>query len=280
MNILKTLTTLFARWRVQAYLDFMWMTRDFRFFLINIISDIILNLAGVTAVFLLAERFEGIGLWSRDQIVFMLGYAALIRGFLDVGFSYNVLQISRRIGRGQMDHTLVQPQPVWMGLLTEGFMPFSGSWSLLTGIGIWTWAIFQIDAVFSLYWWLMFFCNLVSSCAIVLSFSFAWGSLAFWAPVAAEEISSRAVNFMFQLKSFPLDGLSSYVLASMLTVLPVGFVAWYPCRQLLGIAPANLWHTPLVAVVLSLIAWILFKKGMQHYEQTGSQRYLGFGHRG
>lgn len=69
-------------------------------------------LAGVTAVFLLAERFEGIGLWSRDQIVFMLGYAALVRGFLDMGFSYNVLHISRRIGRGQMDHTLVQPQPV------------------------------------------------------------------------------------------------------------------------------------------------------------------------
>ncbi|MDE2697532.1 MAG: ABC-2 family transporter protein, partial [Gemmatimonadota bacterium] len=154
------------------------------------------------------------------------------------------------------------------------------SWSLFTGIGIWTWAIFQLDAVLTMYWWLMFFCNLASSCAIVLSFSFVWGSLAFWAPVAAEEISSRAVNFMFQLKSFPLDGLSSYVLASMLTVLPVGFVAWYPCRQLLGIAPSSLWHTPLVAAVLSLIAWILFKKGMQHYAQTGSQRYLGFGHRG
>ena len=166
---MKTLRTLIARWRVQAYLDFMWMTRDFRFFLINIVSDIILNLAGVTAVFLLAERFEGIGLWSRDQIIFMLGYAALVRGLLDMGFSYNVLHISRRIGRGQMDHTLVQPQPVWMGLLTEGFMPFSGSWSLLTGIGIWSWAIFQIDAAFSLYWWLMFFCNLASSlrdCAI------------------------------------------------------------------------------------------------------------------
>ena len=277
---MKTLIKLIARWRVQAYLDFMWMTRDFRFFFINIISDIILNLAGVTAVFLLAERFQGIGLWSRDQIIFMLGYAALVRGLLDMGFSYNVLHISRRIGRGQMDHTLVQPQPVWMGLLTEGFMPFSGSWSLLTGIGIATWAFFQLDTVFTLYWWLMFACNLVSSCAIVLAFSFAWGSLAFWAPVAAEEISSRAVNFMYQLKSFPLDGLSSYVLASMLTVLPVGFVAWYPCRQLLGIAPSSLWHTPLVAIVFSLIAWIAFKKGMQHYEQTGSQRYLGFGHRG
>ncbi len=275
-----TLITLFARWRVQAYLDFMWMTRDFRFFLVNVVSDIILNLAGVTAVFLLAERFQGIGSWSRDQILFMLGYAALVRGILELGFSYNVLSISRRIGRGQMDHILVQPQPLWMGLLTEGFTPFSGLWPLLTSIGIMAWAVLQLDAGLPFGWWLMLACSLAASCVIVMAFSYLWGSLAFRAPVAAEEISSKAVDFMYQLKSFPLDGLGPFVLAGMLTVLPVGFVAWYPCRQLLGIAPPDLWHTPLAALALALAAGIVFRKGLQHYEQTGSQRYLGWGHRG
>ena len=95
-----------GRWRVQAYLDFMWMTRDFKFFLINVVSDFILSLSGVMAVFLLAERFAGIGAWSQDQILFMLGYAALVQGLLEMFFSYNVLAVSRRIGRGQLDHTL------------------------------------------------------------------------------------------------------------------------------------------------------------------------------
>ena len=277
MGRLRTLT---ARWRVQAHLDFMWMTKDARFFLINVVSDVILNLAGVTAVFLLAERFQGIGLWSRGQILFMLGYAALVRGLLDVGFSYNVLHISRRIGRGQFDHLLVQPQPLWIGLLTEGFMPFSGCWSLLTGAGITAWAIAQLGAGFPIQWWLLFAANLLASCTVALAFSFLWGALAFWAPLAAEEISSRAVNFLYQLKAFPLDGLSAVVLTGMLTVLPVGFVAWYPCRQLLGIAPQHLWHTPLAALLLALVAGIVFKKGLNHYAQTGSQRYIGWGHRG
>ena len=278
--MVRTLTALFARWRAQARLDFMWMTRDFRFFVINVVSDIILNLAGVTAVFLLAERFGGIGPWSRDQILFMLGYAALVRGMLEVGFGYNVLAISRRIGRGQLDHTLVQPQPLWMGLLTEGFMPFSGVWPLLTGVGIMAWAILHLGTALPLGWWLMLACSLLASCAIVLAFSYLWGSLAFWAPVAAEEISSTAFGFLYQLKSFPLDGLSSFLLAGMLTVLPVGFVAWYPCRQLLGIAPPAFWHTPLAALVASVVAAIVFRKGLKHYERTGSQRYVGWGHRG
>ena len=274
------LGTLAARWRVQAHLDFMWMTRDLRFFLINVVSDVILNLAGVTAVFLLAERFGGIGHWSRDQIIFMLGYAALVRGFLDVGFGYNVLYISRRIGRGQFDHLLVQPQPLWIGLLAEGFMPFSGCWSLIAGAGITAWAVAQLGAAFPAEWWLLFAANLLASCTVALSFSFLWGALAFWAPVAAEEISSRAVNFLYQLKAFPLDGLSAIALTAMLTVLPVGFVAWYPSRQLLGIAAPRLWHTPLAALLLALVAGIVFKKGMKYYAQTGSQRYVAWGHRG
>jgi ABC-2 type transport system permease protein len=276
---LNTLKKIISRLRVQAYLDFMWMTRDSKLCLINIVSDIILNLAGVAAVFLLATRFEGIGIWSRDQIVFMLGYAALVRGIMDMGFSYNVLHISRRIGRGQMDHVLIQPQPVWMAFLTEGFMPFSGIWAFLTGVGITAWAILQLNLTLTFYWGLLFALHLFTSCIIVLAFSFLWGSLAFWAPLAAEEISSRAVNFMYQLKSFPLDGLGPYVLLSMLTVLPVGFVAWYPARQLLGLETTGIWHTTAVAMILSLVAFVAFKKGMKHYEQTGSQRYLGWGHR-
>ena len=277
---MSNLRTLVARWRVQAHLDFMWMTKDLRFFLINVVADVILNLAGVTAVFLLAERFGGIGHWSRDQVIFMLGYAALVRGFLEVGFSYNVLHISRRIGRGQLDHLLMQPQPLWMGLLTEGFMPFSGCWSLLTGIGITAWAIVQLGTGFPVQWWLWFAANLLASCTVALAFSFLWGALAFWAPLAAEEISSRAVNFLYQLKAFPLDGLSAVVLTGMLSVLPVGFVAWYPCRQLLGIAAPQLWHTPLAALLLTLAAMNVFKKGMEHYAETGSQRYIAWGHRG
>lgn len=279
MAVKKILIQLIRRWRVQAYLDFMWMTRDFTFFFINVVSDIIINLAGIMAVFLLAERFEGIGSWTRDQILFMLGYAAVVRGLLDMGFSYNVLYISRRIGRGQMDHTLIQPQPIWMALLTEGFMPFSGSWSLLAGLGLTAYACAQLDLSFSLGWWLWFGCHLLSSCAIVLSFSFLWGSLAFWSPVGAEEISSRAMHFVHQLKPFPLDGLSPFLMNALLSVLPVGFVAWYPCRALLS-ADAQMWKTPLAAITLSLLAFWAFQKGLKYYGKTGSQRYLGWGHRG
>ncbi len=278
---MKTISRIFKLWRVYAYLDLMWVMRDLRNCLIYYVSDAILSVAAVTGTLLLAERFEGIGAWTKFQVIFMLGYATAVRGMVEMFFGYNVAFISRRLGRGQLDHTLIQPQPLWMALLTEGFTPFSGSAILIPGFGLMVWAIGKLSLAVSPGWLAMNALNLVASSAVMLSFSFLWGSLAFWAPRAAEEISSSANQLMRQLKLFPLDGLGHILLGGMMTVFPVGFVAWYPCRCLLGLDQRawSGWVTPLAAIVFVGLTTFFFLKGLKHYGRTGSQRYLGFGHR-
>ena len=118
-------------WSLYARMDILFLWRGTSLALAYYVSDLVIGTAAVTATFLLAERFDGIGVWSKDQVVFLLGYALLVRGCLDVFFNFNLAQISRRIGRGQLDHVLVQPQPMWMVLLTEGFAPVSGAGMLL-----------------------------------------------------------------------------------------------------------------------------------------------------
>ncbi|HTE17184.1 MAG TPA: ABC-2 family transporter protein, partial [Armatimonadota bacterium] len=219
--------------------------------------------------------------WSQPQIVFMLGYGMLANGLLDTFFSYNIRMISRRLGRGQLDHTLIQPQPVWLSLLTEGFAPFSGSALLLPGLGLMAWAALRLALPLSPAWIALLFLNVLGSAGVILAFSFVWGSAAFWAPRAAEEISMSSGEILGELKSFPLDALGPVLLGGLLTVLPVGFVAWYPSRALLGLDP-HPWSvavTPLAALVLAAASAALFLKGMQHYGRTGSQRYDSMGHR-
>jgi ABC-2 type transport system permease protein len=276
------LRRLLRLWRMYAVLDFTFLMADLKLALTWYVSDGIVNLASVTATLLLADRFAGIGAWSRYQVAFMLGYGTTVSGLLYLFFGYNVMTISRRLGRGQLDHTLVQPQPLWLSLLTEGFMPFSGSSVLLAGITLLAWAAAKLGLVISLSWLALLALNLAASSTIVLAFSFLWGSLAFWAPLAAEEISSSSVQLLGQLKPFPLDGLGPLLLSGLLTVVPVGFVAWYPSRALLGLDPSGWsgWSTPLMAVVFALVTGWLFRKGLRYYGRTGSQRYSSLGHRG
>ncbi|MBX6770129.1 MAG: ABC-2 family transporter protein [Chloroflexi bacterium] len=277
----RTLRTILRHWRLFAWMDLVWITRQPGFFLTYFVSDMLLALGTIATTFLLAARFEGIGPWSEPRVVFMLGYALLVRAVQDMFFGFNVAIISRRIGRGQLDHVLIQPHPVWLTLLTEGFIPFSGAMALVPGIALVLWAARQLALHPTALWLGLAVINLLASCAITLAFSFLWGSVAYWAPRAAEEISSAAMSIMREISPFPLDGLGPVWLGGLLTVLPTGFVAWYPCRALLGIDPAPYAPavTPLAAVLLSGLAVIVFYRGLMHYGRVGSQRYLSFGHR-
>ncbi len=270
-------------WRVHAYLDLLFVTRNARSLVIYYCSDVILGVAAVTATLLLAERFDGIGAWRKEQVVFMLGYAMLAEGLTGTLFGQNVAYISRRIGRGQFDHTLVQPQPIWMMLASEGFMPFSGSGALVPAVAVLVWAGRRLALPATPGWLALLALNLVASVTILLAFSYLWSSLAFWAPRAAEEISSSTNRMMSQLKPFPLDGVAPALAGGLLTLIPAGFVAWYPSRALLGVggpaAGLSAAVTPLAAVLFALLAAWLFRRGMHHYARTGSQRYLPWGFR-
>jgi len=275
------LARLLRLWKMYAVLDFTLIVANLKLAAIWYVSDVVINLASVTALLLLADRFAGIGAWTKDQLIFMLGYATTVSGLMGMLFGYNVLVISRRLGRGQLDHTLIQPQPIWMALLTEGFMPFAGSSVLLPGLGLLIWAAHSMALAITPGWLALLALNLAASSAILMSFSFLTGSLAFWAPRAAEEISSSSTRLLSQLKIFPLDGLTPLLLGGLLSAVPAGFLAWYPSRALLGIDRSGWagWGAPLAALIFAAVTAFVFAKGMRHYGRTGSQRYSSLGHR-
>jgi ABC-2 type transport system permease protein len=280
--VAERLRRLLRLWQLYATMDLLYLARGPHIALTFYVSDFITGVAAVTATFLLAERFDGIGPWTRPQILFLLGYALLVRALIDLFFNYNLAFISRRIGRGQLDHVLVQPQPLWMALLTEGFAPVTGSGMLLPGIGLLIWSGRELHLSVSAAWYGLFAADVVASIAIVLAFEYIWGSLAFWAPRAAEEINSDSWRLLTQLAPFPLDGVAGLALVSLVTIVPVGLVAWYPSRALLGIQ-SPVWAAELLLTLAAFVfaafaAW-LFTRGLRHYGHTGSTRYLDYGHR-
>jgi viologen exporter family transport system permease protein len=268
-------------WRLYATMDVLYLLRGPQVALTYYVSDLFIGLAAVTATLLLAERFDGIGAWSRPQVLFMLGYALLVRGFIDCFFNYNLAFISRRIGRGQLDHLLIQPQQLWMALITEGFAPVTGTGMLLPSAYLLISSGRELDLPLSAPWCGLFAIYVLASIVIVLAFEYAWGSVAFWAPRAAEEINMRTWALLATLSPFPLDGLSGWALASLLTFVPVGLIAWYPSRALLGIEPdtARWAIVPAAAILFGALATWIFLRGLHHYGRTGSTRYLDYGHR-
>jgi ABC-2 type transport system permease protein len=268
-------------WALYARMDLLFVARGPGAAITYYLADSFLGISAVTATFLLAERFSGIGTWTTPQVVFLLGYALLVRALVDVFFNWNVAFISRRIGRGQLDHLLLQPQPLWIALLTDGFSPLSGSGMLPPSILLLGWSVQRLGLAVTPGWLGLLGIDLLASLTIVLAFNYAWGSLAFWAPRAAEEINSQTWALVTQLDPFPLDGLGGPLLAGLVSVVPVGLVAWYPARGLVGIeaGPAVLLGPLGAALVLGALTALLFAGGLRRYARCGSSRYLDLGHR-
>ena len=166
------LRRLFALWGVHARMDFIWLTRDLKMCLLWMLADSVGSVATITGIWLLSEKFQGIGVWSRAQIIFLLGYATTVGASVDLFFGYNVAFISRRLGRGQLDHTLIQPQPIWMALLTEGFSPFSASIMLLPALGLMAWSGHRLELAITAGWLLLLGMSILASVSVVLAFQF------------------------------------------------------------------------------------------------------------
>lgn len=280
-KFLCTFRRLLRLWAMYARMDAGWFLRDTKYCVCNILTDIIANLSAVAGVFLLSARFGGIGGMGSGQVLFMLGYASLLDGVFLLFFAMcNVGHISRVIGRGQLDHMLIQPLPLWMQLATQGFIPVSGSSMLVCGAGITAYAAARLGLAVTWPGALGFLACLACSSAVMLAVSYIAAAAAFWAPVAAEEVSTTAVG-LFDTKGYPLGGLPPAAQWGLCTVLPVGLAAWFPANALLGLAPAGMPAALLAAaaLALSLLAAALFKKGLRHYAKTGSNRYLDRGHR-
>ncbi len=264
----------------HARLNLLLLMRSRQQTVTYILSDFLGQIAGVTGVILLATTFEGIAGWSRPEILFLLGYGLTVRGVESTFFSYNLAAVSRRIGRGQLDHSLLQPQSLLMTFATEGFAPVDGTALLVPGIGLLVTAAATGAGVAGAAALAVLPVMVVASALVLVGFNFIWGSLAFWAPAGAEELSPVATGLLRGLSDFPLDPLVRGLKVALVTIVPAAHMAWLPAGAVLGRQPlATAGWTVLAAVVTLGIATVVFRRGMAHYGYTGSQRYSDFGHR-
>ncbi len=266
---------------LYARMDLNWVLQDFKAALIIICAEIINNLTAVSGILLLAVRFGGAGGLSTDEILLMLGFFELSDGLCYMLFGgFNVLHISRRIGRGQVDHMLIQPRPLMVQLLTEGFMPVSGSGGFLIGILLtalaWTRLHLEVTLLRLFLLLLYMLCHIL----LMLGQSFLLGSAAFRSPVVSEELSTLILDLNGQLGRFPLFGLPRWLLGILYTALPVGLLAYLPSLALLGRVTGAVLALPVcIAAAFMLAAACCFRAGLRRYLQYSCNRYKEMGHR-
>ncbi len=266
---------------ISAKMDLVWLLRDTKYAGAGILADVISNLSVVSGVYLIAVRFGGIGGMSVDEVLFMMAYSTITTGVFILFGSGNNIHISRIIGRGQLEHLFLQPLPLKVQLTTSGFMPFTGGCNFVIGCILMVTAVRRLSLEITFRWVAALIIYTMATLAIIIARSYLVSTAAFYAPVAAEEISMTAIEGTWQLSTFPLSGMPPAIQVPLLTIIPEGLMAWFPSLCLLGKPPHlfNEYYPLAFALLLSLAAGYLFKKGLNHYVIKGSNRYVPYGFR-
>ena len=188
----KTLLRLF---KLYGKMDLLWFLRDTKYCLLYMSTDLICLFCSMAGIFLLSVRFGGFGGMTEAEVLFMLGYSTLVDGIYMMFFmGNNTSMISRIIGRGQLDHVVIQPVPVWMHLLCQGFSPVSANSTLLCGMILTGFALGRLQMAVSPVFLLLLAINALASCLMIVAVMYLISCLAFYAPAAAEEIAQSGLD--------------------------------------------------------------------------------------
>lgn len=258
----------------KAYLKINWLVNlEYRLNVITGLAGIAtLNLVDIALIGFVLSRFEAIGGWSFWEIVFLTFFYILVLGFENM-FAVHILYLENHIRDGTFDRFLVRPVPPLVQLLGQQLTLRYVDHLVLGGIGIGLTYV-NLDLHWSWGQWIMFGVALLSSVILLGAFVLALSSLAFWT-VRSSPFVFSTMEIQEAVQHYPITIFGRSFVFAVTFVLPFAFMNYYPALILLNrrdeaIHPLLPYATPLVAVLFALVAFTVWRSGINRYHSTGS----------
>ncbi|WP_137129377.1 ABC-2 family transporter protein [Rhizobium sp. FY34] len=211
------------------------------------------------SIWIILTRFETLGGWTWPQMALLLGFHTL--GYA-LGACFTLVQLRRMeeiVLGGEFDTLLVRPINPWAYLVFSGFNIEYGGHVLL-GIGIIAWSLPQLSIDWNMATFTLIVGGLISSALITASMLTMIGACALLLG-RARYLFGIFFDF-WELSRYPASIFAPIFQMALLTVIPLGYMAYVPVSVLLGRPVAYLGSlapfATLAAGPLSVLAAIAF----------------------
>jgi ABC-2 type transport system permease protein len=230
----------------------------------------LMDLAMVGVLFSQVDALAGFGL---REVLFLYGTAYLAFGMADLALG-NVDLLGYRIRMGTFDSMLVRPASTLVQVAAEDFSPRRVA-VLLQGLVVLGVSVPLVPVDWDASRVLVLVGMVLSGAVIFGAIRVISAALLFLVNDVAEVISAftHGGNMLTQ---YPLAVYGQQALRVLTWVVPLGFVNWYPALYVLdrpdplGLPPAVRFASPVVALILVLLARAAWRGGVRRYRSTGN----------
>lgn len=242
--------------------------------LLELIANTILigiYFAGFWVVF---NNFETIAGWNKYEVLFLFTTSWLAYSFSCFFFWGPMRDIGELVRTGKFDLYLTRPISPFAYLVLQQFQ-YTFFPRLFFSVVFWIYSMkkLQIDWTWDR---MIFYCvNLLAAFVIFSSITVLTGTISFWT-IKSEEIVSLLTDNNYGLKNFcdyPIQIYGKGMQTFLTFVIPYAFTGYYSVAKLLGKDVPNPYvcnFSPLIALVIGFISYILWHVGLKRYNSTGA----------
>ncbi len=237
-------------------------------FLIGASSTIILQIAGLLTIWVVMGQIPNLNGWTLDEVLLVYGLITLAKSVNHM-FADNLWTIGWNYVRsGQFDRFLVRPIDPLFHLLADRFC-HDGIGNFIVGAALVAKSTASLGIAWTPFNALYLIIVVLSGSAIFIALNLITATSAFW---IVESIPVTQVIFnTHEFAQYPLSIYHRGIQILLTWVIPYGFASFYPASYLLGHDVGALaWLSPVVAMVLLVIAFRVWLFGLRHYSGTGS----------
>ncbi len=241
-------------------------------------TDMLTNIIGYSAMYfglwVLMDKFKLIQGWTMWEVLLIYNMILVSYGLCSFFFRTPMFSdIENLLRTGRFDIVLIRPMNALLyTMLGRPTIAYFGH--LLVGIIVFGMCFSNLNIEWSFLKVLFLILTIVGAALIYAAMYLITGTLSFWIVRMDTVLETFMISGDFI--HYPVNIYAKFIQFILTFVLPYAFVNYYPAHYLLDKSGDALFHpvlqylTPVVGIVMFILAYRFWKIGVNRYESTGS----------
>ncbi|GAA0933061.1 ABC transporter permease [Virgisporangium aurantiacum] len=237
-------------------------------FFLQLFQSLLATATGLTVIALVYGQVAELNGWNRSELLVVLGVFTVLGGLVQSVIKPNLMQFMEEVADGKLDFVLAKPADAQLlvSIRAVRFWPVVdmvvGAVVVVVGAAGLTPSPAPADV-------LGFVAGLVLAGVILYSFLLILATTAFWFVRVDSFIES--FDGIYQAGRWPVGIYPGWLRIGLTVVVPVGFAVTVPAQAVTGqLSGPTLAGAVALAAVLSVIARVLWRVGVRHYDGASS----------
>lgn len=233
----------------------------------GMVSQLLTQFVEVIFIWITFQNTDNLAGWNFEQILLLYGITLISIGISDFCFDALYDIGPKYIREGDFDKILLRPVHPLISII--------GSSNEFTSLGYFGLGLFMtiamliklaIPVTFILILKIVFFS--IIGAAIIGAINTIFSIASFWTYKSNEVIWTFYKIYTFA--QYPIDIYNGFIKFLITYILPYVFVAYYPTMNYLGMDKYMIYLSPIVAIVLWIIAVKVWNWALKKYRSTGN----------